>query len=286
MKNTIPVPAFRVSGTGAPVLCFHSSGSSSGQWAALMERLHGRYRLLATDLAGYGGSLPWESGEVPSLQAEVARVEGLLHMLQEPAHVVGHSYGGAVALRFAMNHPDRVASLVLFEPMPFALLQHVRSGAAALAEIREVADRIIHAMAEGQVDVAAGVFFDYWSGQGFWDRLAPDTQARFSTRMPAITSNFDALFADPARPQDLWRLDVPVLFLGSAEPLPPAAAIHAVLATYLPHMETRKLGGIGHMGPVTHADRVNPEIDRFISAHSRSAAMVSLTEERELPVVA
>jgi len=47
-------PYFREAGAGTPVVCIHSSASSSGQWRALMERLADRFRVIAVDLYGSG----------------------------------------------------------------------------------------------------------------------------------------------------------------------------------------------------------------------------------------
>ena len=65
--------ACRESGRGAPVVLLHSS-ASSGQWRALAERLEGRFRVLAPDLHGHGGSDPWPGPAAPTLDDEAAIV--------------------------------------------------------------------------------------------------------------------------------------------------------------------------------------------------------------------
>lgn len=265
--RSVPIPGYRAVGDSASLLCFHCSGSSSGQWSAMAERLGDSYRVVAVDLAGYGGSPPWADDESPSIAGEVARLADIGRRLPEPVHLVGHSYGGAVALRYALSDPGRVASLVLYEPVPFALLRHGASGRAPLEEIRCVATAIDAAMAAGEVGVAARRFFDYWSGQGTWDQLLPDVQQRLMRRMRPISDNFRALMADDTCPRELGRLAMPVLYLGGADPRAPVAAIQDVLEVHCPRMESCIDPDLGHMGPVSHPHRVNEHVARFIALH-------------------
>jgi pimeloyl-ACP methyl ester carboxylesterase len=62
-------------GSGEPVLLLHSSGSSSAQWRALMERLSARFRVVAPDLYGYGGTALWP-GRGPFHLAHEAEIAG------------------------------------------------------------------------------------------------------------------------------------------------------------------------------------------------------------------
>src|SRR5689334_14597837 len=124
---TIQVSGSRIQylelGSGEPVVLLHSSGSSSAQWHALAERLSERYRVIAPDLYGSGGTAPWPGDRPFYLECEAEIVLGLLEHIDEPAHLVGHSYGGAVALHVARLRGDLVRSLALMEPAAFHLLQ-------------------------------------------------------------------------------------------------------------------------------------------------------------------
>lgn len=100
-----------------PVLLIHSAASDIGQWnPALGFGWEHKFRLTAYDRPGFGLSrgLPARSGSL-AVQAEVAadviRSEGL----KSPV-VIAHSYGGSVALRLALDHPELIAGLVLISP--------------------------------------------------------------------------------------------------------------------------------------------------------------------------
>ena len=109
----------------APVLALHCSLGSSAQWRSLARAMPER-TVIATDLMGYGDA-PFPAHEESfSLDHEVDAIERELlrsGIGTRPLHLVGHSYGGAVAFRFALRNPDRVKSIALFEPVTIWLLR-------------------------------------------------------------------------------------------------------------------------------------------------------------------
>src|SRR5581483_8261062 len=107
---------------GDPVVCIHASASSGAQWTSLVERLEDRFRPLAVDLHGAGRTPAWRGDRRLTLADEVALLEPTLAATGARLHLVGHSYGAAVALRIALDHPHWVASLTVFEPVLFSLL--------------------------------------------------------------------------------------------------------------------------------------------------------------------
>jgi pimeloyl-ACP methyl ester carboxylesterase len=136
------------------IVLLHCSGSSGAQWRALASRLDGRYRVIAPDLIGYGAAAGWSGRGRFSLACEAAAVRSLIGRVREPVHLVGHSYGGAVALHLARTRPDLLKSLALLEPSAFHLLRNGdATDAAALREITAVAADARAALAVG--DTAA-----------------------------------------------------------------------------------------------------------------------------------
>jgi len=257
----------RAAGRGHAAVCLHASGGSSRQWNALARDLRGSWKVLAADLAGHGASPGWRSGERPTVAGEAARLAPVV-AAEKKVHLVGHSYGAAVAVRLALAMPGHVASLSLFEPVLFRLLLDYPDCGEAGEEIVRVAGEIRASLSAGNSLEASRSFYDYWSGKGAWNDVAPEQRVRIAGRMPAVMGCFDALFEDDTRPADLARLDVPVLLMSGTGS--PAAALGAVqhLAAALPRVRRRVFQGVGHMGPVTHAAQVNEVIAGFLAAAS------------------
>jgi len=107
---------YEVSGTGEPVVFIHGAFIADMFRPLLAElSLEGRYRLILYHRRGYAGSSR-PSGPL-SIAQQAADCRALLHHLgMERAHVVGHSYGGDVALQLALETPGVVHSLALLEP--------------------------------------------------------------------------------------------------------------------------------------------------------------------------
>ena len=128
-----PSAFFREAGLGPAVVCLHSSASSSGQWRGLMDRLAPTFRVIAVDLYGYGQSPAWSGRRPFSMDDELALLEPVFRSAGERFHLVGHSYGGAIALKAALAHTGRIASLAIFEPVLFSILLAGRPRAARRA---------------------------------------------------------------------------------------------------------------------------------------------------------
>lgn len=250
-------------GAGPVVACLHSSGSSSAQWRRLVEDLQASHRLVAFDLHGHGRS-PGFAGDAYQLGTESGAVFRGLPSTGEPIHLVGHSYGGAVALDLAVRHPGRFASVTVFEPVLFALLD---PASAEHREITSVGLSIVRAARSGELRAASATFIDYWNGAGSWSDLAAEQQDRVCARIGPVARHFEALFADPLPFDRLRQLRVPTLVLvGDRSPAPARAAGRCLGA--LPVVTVETLAGLAHMAPITHPERVNPRI----AGHLRAAS--------------
>lgn len=101
----------RGSPDGAPILFLHGLGSSSSDWAPVLPAFEVRHRVILADLPGHGKSGVGASLSVDTMAGEIAALLESLH--ERPAHVVGLSLGGCVALARALRSPGRVRSLTL-----------------------------------------------------------------------------------------------------------------------------------------------------------------------------
>jgi pimeloyl-ACP methyl ester carboxylesterase len=244
-----PSPAFE------HVVALHCSGSSGRQWDPYAERLPAGMRLTAPDLMGSGRENAWKPGVPVTLEAEARRVLAAFPGEGAPVHLVGHSYGGAVAMEIAMRWPERVSTLTLYEPVRFALLDNAETASIRQAII-EIGTRIVQLANSGHLHDSAAMFVDYWSGRGAWDKVPAPRRQVFADRMLKVAAEFDALFGDATPPEAYGRLTMPMrLIAGMRSPLS-ARKVVEQLAMRCRHAGVVHLAGLGHMGPVTHPARV------------------------------
>lgn len=101
---------------GPPVVLLHGFGGSSYSWRHVIPRVAERHPVLAPDLYGFGYTERPEDEAAYTRTGQVGLVLGVLDALgYDTAHLVGHSYGGALAATLAARHPERVRSLVLVD---------------------------------------------------------------------------------------------------------------------------------------------------------------------------
>jgi pimeloyl-ACP methyl ester carboxylesterase len=260
-------------GTGDPVLALHSSTSSKSQWRPLAAQIGSRHRVVAVDLHGYGSN-PMPPADRPfrledEVDLVVARATAVLGA-DEPMHVVGHSYGAAVALSLAVLHPERVRSLSLYEPVCFNLLE--RDG-PYYNLARLFADRVAVRVDRGDLSDAARLFTDYWGGAGSYDAFDPEARKRLERTVHKVPLDFHALCSGPESARWYAAIKVPTLLMTGTTSLESARTMAKVLWATIPGSRLVALPG-DHLLPMRNPWAVNAEIERFLrdSAHAGPAS--------------
>ncbi|MBT0958135.1 alpha/beta hydrolase [Alphaproteobacteria bacterium KMM 3653] len=208
---------------------------------------------VAFDMPGHGGSDPWEGAR--EYQGATAQVG--LSFCEGPAHVIGHSFGATVALRMAVEAPERVASLTLIEPVFFAVARV--DGAAEYAAHAADFAPFVDAMAAGEAEAAARIFTGLWGGGTPWDQMPPALRADIAGRIGLIPAGADAIEEDCAgllTSGVLEALDLPVLLVAGAQTQSVVHAIHRGLAARIKGAQSVVIEGAGHMVPLSHPVQV------------------------------
>jgi len=240
------------------VVLLHSSQSASSQWRQLMQQLQGKVNLLAVDLLGYGNAPQPEASAHFRLATEVPRVQQALQAanIQTPVILVGHSYGGALALKLATEGAVAVSKLALYEPVSFHVLPDDSPG---MQEIRTVSD----AMHGKDATECTRTFVDYWNQPGYFDALPAKIQGLMVRQAVKVALDFDALLNEPLSLKDYARLQQPLLLMTGEFTRRSAQAVVRSLTTVLTNATVKQVPA-GHMGPLTHPAEVNPLIIDFI----------------------
>ncbi|MEO6571564.1 MAG: alpha/beta hydrolase [Ilumatobacteraceae bacterium] len=240
--------------TGRHVVLVHGSLDRSAGLLKLGRRLDEQFVVTRYDRRGYGRSAPHPGpfgidDQVDDLVGVIASSGGDT----APVVVVGHSYGGNVALATADRHPGLVAGIVTYEP-PLSWEAWWPQNSAG-------GDAVHH---QGDPHDAAERFMRRLIGDERWDRLPPSTRAARRSEGPAMVGELSDLRQRPA-----WRADrihVPVLALrGEFGHEHHRSGVEA-LDRMLPDVELGVVAGARHFGPNTHPDDVAARVVEFVSS--------------------
>nr|WP_174822458.1 alpha/beta hydrolase [Ruegeria atlantica] len=253
----------RTLGQGArKVLALHCTIAHSGAWAGLSAALGGEATFTAPDMPSHGRTSDWDGhGDFFDQVTQLSAAH-----LTEPMDVIGHSFGGMLALRLAVEFPDLVRSAVLIEPVFFAIA--VQDAPELVRQHDDEAKPVSNALAAGDMEQAARLFNRMWGAQDGprWPDLPKRTRAGMIRGIHVVPAVDDALFHDQKGlliPGVLDRVNLPFLILSGSETHPVMPAIGEGLARRLPNAKTGVVSGAGHMVPITHPDQTVAEIRKF-----------------------
>jgi pimeloyl-ACP methyl ester carboxylesterase len=254
---------YEIQGSGEPVLLIHGVLVADGLRPLVGEDcLAERYRLVVYHRRGVAGSDGVPSPfTITDQAADAAALLGELGM--ERAHVVGHSYGAAIALQLAADEPEVVQTLALLEAPSVA----VPSAGQVVQALEPVGQRF----ASGDKEGAADDFLTAMGGAGYrdaLDRLLPgsfdqavaDAGALFMTELPALLEW--GLSAE-----DVKRIDAPVLRVVGENSIPWFAESDVLLSEWLPNSERAMIPGVGHFLQIEDPRPVAQTLATFFARH-------------------
>jgi pimeloyl-ACP methyl ester carboxylesterase len=226
--------AAECAGTGPRLIIVHGGTSDRSRWAATMPHFAERFRVCAMNRRGFGDS---SDGGPHSLRREAEDVIAVVESAPGPAFVLGHSYGGVVALEAALLS-DRIAKLVLYEPPVIehadpAIIARIEAAAASGDRDRAVAIFLGEVIKLKPVEIAARR-----AGQG-WAKLA--ATIHLSPRQMRAINDYRL---DAGR---LRRYTRPVLLLqGGRTTIPAVLRSIVALQESLPNETLHVLEGVDH----------------------------------------
>jgi len=248
-----------------PVTAIHGSAANGRHWAGLAAYLGEEFRFLAPDMPGYGSAAGPETVVGAGMAERAERIAAMLVACGRPVHLVGHSAGGALALKVALLRQDLIASLTLIEPVTFHLLgQAGPAERQLLGEIESVAGTMLKSVDGGNPALGMAHFVNFWNGRGYWMSLPADARLRLAGQCAQVVEDFKAAFAEDWPLAIAGDLTMPVqLIMGLQSPLP-ALRVTEMLAETIDGARLSVIPDAGHMAPFTHPSAVHPMIARHI----------------------
>jgi len=251
-------------GTGARrALALHCTMAFGGAWGSVASALGEGVTLVAPDMPSHGKSPDWDG--VSDFSETVYRAS--MAALDEAAmDVIGHSFGAATALRMAVEHPTRIRSLTLFEPVFFAAARAVAP--EVLQDDNENLKVMEAALIKGDHIAAARAFNRMWASGSGWDRLPERAQLAMARAVPVVPATRPFLYDDTRNllaPGRMEAVMAPTLVMRGALSLPVINATNKGLASRLGNAKEVVIEGAGHMAPISHPGEVARAIAELLA---------------------
>ena len=261
---------FTVQGQGPIIVFLHSSLSSSNQWKNLVKKLGENHTCINIDLYGYGKADSVLNPEKYNFSVEVERINAIINQvgLGEKYHLVGHSCGGAIALKMAVETPSRLLSLSLFEPVAFHLLENVSSQVInntqnnLLLSVEAKAEKttkqvkaFAHKIAGLDKGLATQTFVDFWNGKGFYQALPEKFRQAMANDIEKVNLDFKGIFHETYHLNDLSQVKCPCLVMYGNYSPDISQFLSQCIAEQLMNVQI-KVVNAGHMAPISHPDLV------------------------------
>jgi pimeloyl-ACP methyl ester carboxylesterase len=225
----------------ARVVLLHSALGDSRLWKRQVAALEREHHVIAPDLPGWGDTpLPTEPFSLVDYAA------GFL-----PGVLVGNSFGGAIALRTALAHPDQVERLAL-----------VGAGLPAwdwTEEMRGYFEAEEKAIEAGDLDGATEVNLDFWVKPEHRDEVRP--QQRRALELQTAHEEPELIWPEMA---PLSSLEMPTLVVVGADDHPDFLAIAQHLGEGIPNAELVLVPGAGHLVGVDQPEELNALLLEFL----------------------
>ena len=236
-------------GSGDAVFLLHSTAAGSKQWRKLIDELSPHFKVIAPNLIGYGSTPHWTKQRLQTLNDQVALLDVVFQRYEELS-IIGHSFGGSVAMMAAKNYPEKVKDLILIEPNPFYLLRQ-NSYWGAFDEAVALRDTIKTAGNTGSWEIAAAYFADYWNGAGSWQGMDQQRQKKFIAALKPNFHEWDCVMHEYTI-LDEWKMLLPsdTTILSSDKTVNSISSLVELFKTSMSSWSFQTYTGAGHWLPL------------------------------------
>ena len=264
---TVPLHIEAV-GSGPPLVLLHGWGLHSGLWGPLVPRLARRRRVYAVDLPGHGHSPAVEPFALDTVAAAVAdAVDGAVGDApgggDAPLAVLGWSFGGLVAMQWALTRPRRIGKLVLVCTTPRFAAAADWPHAMAPATLRQFADELAVAYRQTLQRFLALQVHGSEHGRAALAAMRHELFARGEAAPAGLAHALDTLIDADLRAR-VPSLALPALVIaGTRDALAPAAASEWLVRA-LPDARYAPIAGAGHAPFLSHPDAFAAAVEGFL----------------------
>jgi pimeloyl-ACP methyl ester carboxylesterase len=248
-------------GAGPAVVLVPGSCSTGAAWRPVIAAWNGQFRCVTTSLLGYGGTAERRTAGDASISHETDVLESVVCKADRGVHLVGHSFGGLVALTVALRSRVPLASLTIVEA-PAAELLRERGEAEHYRAFRQMTDAYFASFESGDTQAIAAMI-DFYGGAGTFASWPPRVRAYAVETTPVNILDWASAFGFPLSAEALATVDLPVLVVRGGASHPAVQRTNALLAECLSG-QLATIDGAAHFMIATHANEVAELICRHV----------------------
>ena len=246
-------PYIDVVGQGQPMILVHGSFATTSTWKGMVRQLAEHHRCILVKLPGHGGSPDITDTSNANVETELAIIEQAWRELAngEAVHLVGHSFGGVVALALALKGSIPIRQLTLFEPVAAWLLPQVEDH-FAYQQVMDFVAGYQDALERNEPRVAGRVV-DFWGAQGSFATLPEHIQDSLAPLIPHNLRHWKICQNVPWGVREIRQLAMPVQLICGGDSNPVTHRIAEHIARIAPNGSKQQIAGASHMLVTSHA---------------------------------
>ena len=262
-------------GIGPTIVLVPGSCSTGAAWRPVIATWADQFRCVITSLLGYGGTVERRTASDPDISHEAEILESVIRKAGTCVHLVGHSFGGLVALAVALRRRVPLASLVILEaPAPEILRQlgehqHYRA-------FRQTTEAYFAAFDGGNAEAIAAMI-DFYGGAGTYAAWPPRVRAYAIETTPVNIRDWASAYGFVPSAEALGAVRMPALVIRGGSSHPAVQRANTLLSESMGNAALATIDGAAHFMIATHPSEVGRLIARHVhSAEARSSSSIAL----------
>ncbi len=244
---------FEEQGSGSPIVFIHGSYATTSTWKKMIEQLAANHRCISIKLPGHCGTPDPNDFSDPTIETELEILEQVVKLLtDEPIHLVGHSYGGVIALAQALKGNLNLSQVSLFEPVAVWVLN--RAGDKEMSvRVQEFLTKY-RQEASNKKPYACGHVIEFWGGKGAFESLPDFIKDSMEPLVKNNIRHWDICAATCNDLTDLQKCAVPTRLVCGDKSNPVANSICDHLRKQMPNSKKYVIEGASHFLVTSHTN--------------------------------
>ena len=257
-------------GAGSTVVLVPGSCSTGAAWRPLLAHLQRGFRCVTTSLLGYGGTAERRTAGDTDISHEAEAVEAVIRRAACPVHLVGHSFGGLVALAVVLRRRVPLLSLTIAEAPAAEILRPMGEYRHYLA-FRNMTDAYFLAFHAGD-KTAIEQMIDFYGGAGTFSSWPQRLRDYAAETTPVNLLDWASAYGFELTPALLATVKTPTLVLWGEASHPAAKRVNELLGQRIPNATIAEITGAAHFMISSHARQVAGVIAQHVTRTERGSA--------------